>query len=123
MKNDSLRGSRLGANSLETDRGIEYSARKNVEYDCVACQHVTTLTFALDADSPYEWECMSCGSVATLRGATAPLPDPGKAVKEAKSPFDMLLERRSRDELEEILNERLAFLRQRRGAGLEDLAG
>ena len=31
--------------------------------------------------------------------------------------WDMLLERRSRAELEELLEERLAFIRARRGAG------
>ena len=123
MKNDSLRGSRLGSHSLESDRGIEYSARKQVDYGCAYCDAITTLTFAVDAESPYEWDCSQCGENATLVGATAPVNDDTKPVKEAKTPFEMLLERRSRAELEEILNERLAHLRQRRGAGLEDLAG
>jgi hypothetical protein len=35
--------------------------------------------------------------------------------KQARTHWDMLLERRSRDELEELLEERLAFLRARRG--------
>ena len=123
MKYDSLRGSGLGTHSLETDRGIEYSARKDVVYDCAACGAATTLTFSADAEEPFEWECSHCASVATLRGGTAPHPDTTKVVKEAKTPFEMLLERRSRDELEVILSERLAFFRERRGAGLEDLAG
>lgn len=123
MKNDSLRGSRLGSHSLETDRGIEYSPRKQVDYACAACNAITSLTFAHEAESPYEWECGQCGELATLVGAAAPKLDATKPVKEAKTPFEMLLERRSRAELEEILNERLVHLRQRRGAGLEDLAG
>ena len=123
MKNDSLRGSRLGSHSLESDRGIEYSARKQVDYVCTACHATTTLTFAVEAESPYDWECAQCGENATLAGATAPQLDATKPVKEAKTPFEMLLERRSREDLEEILNERLAHLRERRGAGLEDLAG
>ena len=123
MKNDSLRGSRLGSHSLESDRGVEYSARKHVDYSCSSCDAITTLTFAMDAESPYDWECGQCGANATLVGAVAPPPDAAKPVKEAKTPFEMLLERRSREELEEILDERLAQLRSRRGAGLEDLAG
>ena len=123
MKNDSLRGSRLGSHSLESDRGIEYSARKQVDYSCAHCGGTTSLTFAEEAESPYDWECAQCGESATLIGATAPAPDITRPVKEPKTPFEMLLERRSREELEEILNERLAHLRERRGAGLEDLAG
>ncbi len=125
MKNDSLRGSRLGSHSLESDHGIEYSARKQVDYSCVHCGATTTLTFAEEAESPYDWECARCGESATLIGATAPAPslDAMRPVKEPKTPFEMLLERRSREDLEEILNERLAHLRERRGAGLEDLAG
>jgi ribosomal protein L37AE/L43A len=123
MKNDSLRGSRLGSHSLESDRGIEYSARKQVDYSCTSCNAITSLTFAQEAESPYDWECGQCGELATLVGATAPMLETIKPVKEAKTPFEMLLERRSRTELEEILNERLVHLRQRRGAGLEDLAG
>jgi ribosomal protein L37AE/L43A len=108
---------------LESDRGVEYSARKHVDYSCSSCDAITTLTFAMDAESPYDWECGQCGANATLVGAVAPPPDAAKPVKEAKTPFEMLLERRSREELEEILDERLAQLRSRRGAGLEDLAG
>ena len=123
MKYDSLRGSRLGAHSLETDRGIEYSPRKDVVYDCSSCGAENTVTFAEEAEAPFEWECARCGNAATLHGGTAPSPDDVKIVKEAKTPFEMLLERRTRDELELILSERLAYLRERRGAGLEDLAG
>jgi hypothetical protein len=39
------------------------------------------------------------------------------ADKVARTHWDMLLERRSRAELEELLEERLAYLRARRGAG------
>jgi hypothetical protein len=37
--------------------------------------------------------------------------------KAARTHWDMLLERRSRDELEELLEDRLAYLRARRGSG------
>ena len=123
MKDNTLRGSRLGTTSLESDRGIEYSARKIVAYECAACGTTTSLTFAFEAESPDEWECSGCSAMARRTGAPASLPETMKNVKEAKTPLDMLLERRSRDELEEILNERLTYLRQRRGEGLEDLAG
>lgn len=123
MKNDRIRGSRLGAQSLESDAAIDYSTRKNVEYVCGHCGAETALVFATDAESPYLWDCSRCSERATLKGAKPPELDATKVVKEAKTPFEMLLERRSRDELEEILTERLTHLRARRGAGLEDLAG
>ncbi len=121
MSKETLRGSRLGSQSLESDTAIDYSNRKSVEYDCVACGTTTSLIFAVEADAPYTWDCSGCPEQATLRGGTAPTGEDIKVVKESKTPFEMLLERRSRDELEEILKERLAYLRQRRGAGLEDL--
>jgi ribosomal protein L37AE/L43A len=123
VKNDRIRGARLGAQSLESDAAIDYSMRKNVDYVCGHCGAETSLIFATDAESPYLWDCSRCSEQATLKGAKPPAEDATKAVKEAKTPFEMLLERRSRDELEEILTERLAYLRSRRGAGLEDLAG
>ena len=123
MNNNTLRGSRLGSQSLESDTAIDYSTRKTVEYVCAACNTVTPLVFATDAEAPYQWDCSGCSELATLKGAKKPAVDQTKVVKESKTPFEMLLERRSRDELEEILSERLTYLRSRRGAGLEDLAG
>ena len=41
---------------------------------------------------------------------------PGKVVKPPRTHWDMLLERRSIEELEEILNERLSELKSRRTA-------
>ena len=123
MNNNTLRGSRLGSQSLESDTAIDYSARKTVEYVCASCNAVTPLVFATDAEAPYQWDCAGCSEQATLKGAKKPVSDSTKVIKEAKTPFEMLLERRSRDELEEILSERLTYLRSRRGAGLEDLAG
>lgn len=123
MNNNTLRGSRLGSQSLESDAAIDYSLRKTVEYVCASCGAVTPLVFSLDAEAPFLWDCSGCSEQATLKGAKTPIVDETKPIKESKTPFEMLLERRSRDELEEILSERLTYLRSRRGAGLEDLAG
>lgn len=111
MAERSLRGSRLGATSYETDFGIELAPREDVSYDCPN-GHTTTVPFSSEADVPARWECRVCGSVALRRDGE--IPDE-KAAKHVRTHWDMLLERRTRAELEELLEERLAFLRARRG--------
>ena len=117
MRSQSLRGSSLNSRSLASDEGIVFSDRKQVTYMCGACSSITTMTFAADAENPDAWTCSSCGESATLQeaGAAARLVTAAEDDKVARTPFDMLLERRSREELEVILQERLAYLRARRG--------
>ena len=107
-----LRGSRLGAVSYENERGQEPAARYRVEYDCPNA-HRFSRTFAAEAELPASWECPSCGSSAIMVDGTAPESRPGKPVR---THWDMLLERRSKAELESLLAERLAELRGRTGA-------
>ena len=117
MRSQSLRGTSLNSRSLATDEGIVFSERKQVMYLCGACQATTTMTFAADAENPDSWTCSSCGDVATLAepGAAGRLATAAEDDKVARTPFDMLLERRTREELEVILQERLQYLRARRG--------
>ncbi len=72
MAERTLRGARLGGQSFEDERGIEFAARQQVGYRC---------------KQDHEFE------------------------KPARTHWDMLLERRSEKELEEILKERLELLR------------
>ena len=60
---------------------------------------------------PALWECR-CGLEALL--VDGPEPD-RKPTKPARTHWDMLLERRSVEELEELLDERLTLLRESRG--------
>jgi hypothetical protein len=117
MRSQSLRGSSLNSRSLASDEGIVFSARKQVHYVCNTCGKTTSMTFAADAENPDEWACTACGAPATLGepGAAARIATAAEDDKVARTPFDMLLERRSRDELEVILQERLQYLRARRG--------
>jgi hypothetical protein len=78
---------------------------------------VTTLMFSADAEPPQTWECRSCGAEAVLRVDGQTITPDATDEKVARTHWDMLLERRSRAELEELLEERLAFIRARRGAG------
>ncbi len=114
MADGALRGTRLGATSYETDDHVEFAARQLVTYDCPA-GHSITMPFSVEADIPSTWECR-CGTEALLRDGAAPEP---KVVKPARTHWDMLLERRSLDELQEVLDERLDVMRSQRS----DLSG
>lgn len=106
MSEKSLRGTGLGSNSLESDEGVAPAPTMITEYRCPH-GHVTRLPFSIEAEVPVEWECR-CGAVALLDGASAPERKPGKT---PRTHWDMLLERRTVAELEELLDERLALLR------------
>lgn len=115
MAERSLRGIRLGAQSLQSEDGVVLMDRTQHTYLCGQCERETILTFAADAEPPAIWECRTCGAESRLQVN-------GKAVevepvdeKAGRTPWDMLLERRTIPELEELLEERLTFLRERRG--------
>lgn len=106
MADRSLRGMSIGSKSMESDEGVDFAPRFQAHYDC-ECGKTTILPFSTEAELPEIWECR-CGFEAILRDAEAPEP---KAVKPVRTHWDMLLERRTVDELEEVLNERLNLLR------------
>ncbi len=111
MSDRVLRGTRLGAVSYESDRHTEFAPRLRTAYDCPN-GHETAMPFAAEADIPPTWECRVCGATALLRDAVQPEAKKGKP---ARTHWDMLLERRSTDELEEVLAERLAVLHEHQG--------
>jgi rubredoxin len=112
MSDRVLRGSRLGSVSYESDRHTEFAPRALTAFDCPA-GHATTVPFAAEADIPATWECRVCGAEALRRNAEQPEAKVGKPVR---THWDMLLERRSIAELEEVLAERLAALHEQQGA-------
>jgi len=109
MSERALRGSRLGASSYETDEGVDFAPRQTTAYACPK-GHEFTMPFSVEADIPTTWECKVCGAPALRVDGTVP---DQKKIKPPRTHWDMLLERRSRDELEEVLAERLAILRSR----------
>ncbi|MFC6152461.1 RNA polymerase-binding protein RbpA [Nocardioides yefusunii] len=107
MAERTLRGARLGGQSFEDERGIEFAARQQVAYDCTN-GHKFEVTMSEEAEIPSVWECPKCGVEArTDQGVQAE----EKAEKPARTHWDMLLERRSEKELEDLLKERLELLR------------
>ncbi|MFP5335505.1 MAG: RNA polymerase-binding protein RbpA [Actinomycetes bacterium] len=106
MSDRSLRGTRLGAASMESEAGVEPAPRRIAEYDCPN-GHVITIPFSVEAEVPALWECR-CGAEALLRDGERPEAKPGRP---ARTHWDMLLERRTIAELEVLLDERLELLR------------
>ncbi|PRZ40705.1 RNA polymerase binding protein RbpA [Antricoccus suffuscus] len=111
MAERTLRGSRLGSISYETDRNFEPVARVMARYECPN-GHITTVPFADDAETPLTWECRYDGVNARLIGGGEP---EAKKVKPPRTHWDMLMERRTIADLEEVLAERLEVLAARRG--------
>ena len=107
MGDRTLRGARLGGQSFEDERGIEFAARQQVGYKC-SRGHTFEITMSVEADVPATWECPRCGSVSLSVDGIQP---EQKNEKPVRTHWDMLLERRSESELEEILTERLEMLR------------
>ncbi len=107
MSERALRGTRLGATSYETDSGIDLAPRQDVEYSCPN-GHRFEMPFAAEADVPAMWECRVCGAQALRVDGVAPEAKQGKP---SRTPWDMLMERRSMADLEEVLAERLEVLR------------
>ena len=107
MAERSLRGARLGAQSFEDERGVEMAPRQEIVYVCPD-GHRFTVMMADEAEVPDEWEDPKSGQLGRrLDSGEAP----PKTEKHVRTHWDMLLERRSVTELEEILTERLELLR------------
>lgn len=115
MADRSLRGMRLGGQSLQSEEGVVFSERQVREYR-TGDGSTFAVTFAADAEIPERWSNARTGQEGRLLDEDGNLA--ASTIKEAKPPrthWDMLLERRTRAELEELLEERLQYLRARRG--------
>lgn len=118
-------GHPVAAGTVHTahDPGHATAERRIVHYDCPR-GHDVPLLFAIGAEAPREWPCPTCQEPATLHGAPAP-DDPGDdalTAEQLHSPafpgswatrFHLreLHKRRTNDELEATLAERLHELR------------
>jgi hypothetical protein len=57
-----MRGTRLGASSLESETGIQPAARQDITYHCKN-GHTIVVPMSMEADVPALWECR-CGEFA-----------------------------------------------------------
>jgi ribosomal protein L37AE/L43A len=112
MSKEAIRGHSLNSQSLITAEGVELEPRQLVVYSCLKCQSTLRIPLAIGAEVPDRWDCSNCGASAWRDGSTVVADEEEKT---GKTPFEMLLERRTRAELEVILEERLSYLRTRRG--------
>lgn len=111
----SLRGQRLGAYSLQDGQGIELAERVTRKYQTEEGE-TFNIVFSSDADVPPLWVDQKTGREGVLLDeAGKPVEFEPEEEKAQRSHWDMLLERRTREELEEVLQWRLDYLRKRKG--------
>ena len=106
MIETSMRGTRLGALSLERDDLVPPAERVAITYVCPA-GHTSVIPMSVEAEEiPIEWDCR-CGSVAARPNFVVVTKVPDRPVR---THWDMLLERRTLKELKALYEERVALL-------------
>lgn len=108
MADRALRGMQIGSKSLESEDGVVFAERFEALYVCPN-GHEFKVPLAVEATPPATWECR-CGSMGEFVGDTAE-EEEKKAVRPQRTHWDMLLERRSIEELQVVLEEQLEALR------------
>ena len=96
MSDRSLRGMRLGTQSMETESNVQPAPRQRVEYR-------TT-----DGEIPQVWVAKTGKEAYLVNGESDAQNDDDKP---ARTHWDMLMERRSVEELEKTLEDRLKYYR------------
>jgi hypothetical protein len=106
---------RLGSQSLQSEEGVEFSPRQKAVYQTTDGS-TFEVVFSAEAEIPDSWQSPKTGQEGLLLSADGkPVQIDRGEVKTPRTHWDMLLERRSRPELEELLQERLDYLRARKG--------
>lgn len=113
---ESMRGMRLGTQSLESERGVVFEPRVSVDFVCLN-NHRFSIFLAQEATLPDTWQCKSCSKMAVRQLDGSPIELDSVVADERRTHYDMVLERRTRAELEELLNEKLEQIRERRLKG------
>jgi hypothetical protein len=113
---ESMRGMRLGSLSMEREEGVELAARRSITFVCEN-DHEFKLAFALEAEIPNTWDCKVCHTKSSRLRDGELVRDISLQVEAPRSHFDMVLERRTRAELEALLEEVLADVKKRRAEG------
>ena len=107
MSDRSLRGMRLGSQSMESESGVEPAPRQRVEYRTPEGESVF-VTFAIEAEVPPVWYTKTGQEAIIVDGEKPENPNE----KHQRTHWDMLMERRTTEELEEILQQRLEHYRE-----------
>ena len=96
----------------EAERG-EAAPRQTVVYFC-GHGHESVITLAVEAQVPESWDCPRCGLPASLDSDNPP---PPPKIEPYKTHLAYVKERRSDQEAEDILDEAIKTLRDRRRRG------
>jgi len=107
MSDRSLRGMRLGTQSMETESNVQPAPRQRVEYRTTDGDRVF-VTFAAEAEIPQVWVAKTGKEAYLVNGESDAQNDDDKP---ARTHWDMLMERRSVEELEKTLEDRLEYYR------------
>jgi hypothetical protein len=110
MNDHRMRGSRLGAVSYETERNDNLAPRQIARYRTDNGEEFD-IPLADDAEIPVTWGCRNGMEGRLVEGGDLAEP---KKVKVPRTPWDMLRERRSIEQLDELLQERLELINSRR---------
>lgn len=120
MSEQTMRGMRLGSQSLENETGVNLAERSKHTFIC-GDDHITEIVFAAEAELPETWQCRQCSHLAALVTDGKHVALDIISSRPGRSHYEMLLERRSTEELEEILKERLAYIKARRSLGKAEI--
>ena len=115
MADRAMRGCRLGAVSYETDRNHNLAPRQIARYRTEYGEEFE-IPFAHDAEIPGTWLSRKGIEGTLIEGRDGDLAEPKKG-RVPRTPWDMLRERRSIEELEELLKERLEIFKSSRHRG------
>jgi hypothetical protein len=107
---NAIRGTRVGAGPMgESERG-ETAPRSHISYFC-SNGHVSTPSFAMEADIPESWDCPRCGLPG---GQDSQNPPAAPRTEPYKTHLAYVKERRSDADGAAILEEALSKLRASR---------
>ncbi len=116
MAGRAIRGFSLQVPSFQPEEGVEFAKRVVVLYKTSSDQ-TFRVTFSEEAEVPTTWPSPISGEEGILLTAAGRrVPHAALDTKHERTHMDMVRERRTEAELEDILQWRLGMLRAKRGA-------
>lgn len=115
MSNKQLRGTRLGSISSETEEGVDFVDRQTVTFRTEDGEEFT-VTFMVGVELPYDWTSPRSGKVGRRLDANGkPIegvdPNAPAPIAPTVTHWEQLMKRRTIEELEVILADRIAEAR------------
>jgi hypothetical protein len=116
MSNKQLRGSRLGSISTETEEGVEFVDRQNVTFRTADGEEFV-VTFMAGVELPYDWRSPRSSNIGRRLDAKGkPIqgddPNAPAPIAPTVTHWEQLMKRRTIEELEVILQDRIIAMRE-----------